>query len=75
MGGCANLAYWQAAIILCQDPINGYTQAELRSVVKWIESDGRLRTEDDLIRDVMHFLGFRKRGSRILVAIREAMKP
>ena len=53
--------------------INKYTQAQLRSVIKWVKSDGRLRTEDEIIRDVMLSLGFQKRGSRIVAAIRAAM--
>ena len=54
--------------------INNYSQRQLRAVVKWVKSDGRLRTEDEMIRDVMQALGFRKKGSRIVAAIRAAMK-
>ena len=54
--------------------INDYTQAQLRSVVKWIKSDGRLRTKDKLLRCVMDYLGFQKRGSKIMAAIQEAIQ-
>jgi very-short-patch-repair endonuclease len=53
--------------------INNYSQRQLRSVVKWVKSDGRLRTEDELLRDVMQALGFKIKGSRIVAAIRAAM--
>ena len=56
-------------------PIRFYSQGELRSVVEWVKADGRLRTEDEMIGDVMDFLGFRRRGPRIMAAIQKAMKP
>ena len=54
--------------------ITEYTRAELIALVKWIESDGLLRTEDELIRLAMDELGFQKRGSRIVTALEGAIR-
>jgi hypothetical protein len=41
--------------------------------VRWVESDGARRTEDELIREVMSELGFQRRGKRIVAAIKAAI--
>ena len=56
-------------------PIRFYSQGELRAVVEWVKADGRLRTEDELIGEIMHYFGFQRRGPRIVAAIQKAMKP
>ena len=56
------------------DSIAGYTQAELDQMVRYVESDTLLRTEDELIGEVIHELGFQKRGTRIVSAIIEAIR-
>ena len=53
--------------------ITAYEQADLRKVIRWVCSDGRLHTEDELLADVMTALGFKRRGSRIEGAIRQAI--
>lgn len=47
-------------------PITEYSQRTLIELINWIESDGLLRTEDDLIDEAKEALGFRKRGTRIV---------
>jgi hypothetical protein len=42
-------------------------------VIHWIESDGMLHTEEDLIREAMEALGWRRRGSRIETGLKEAI--
>jgi hypothetical protein len=42
-------------------------------VIAWIRSDGRLRTEEDLVLEVLEELGYERRGSRIERAIRAAV--
>ena len=58
------------------DGIADYSTAQLVQLARWIESDTLLRTEDDLLREMMEKLGFRRRGKRITdrleLAIREA---
>ena len=34
-------------------------------MVEWIESDGRLRTHDEIIDELLPELGFQRRGARI----------
>jgi hypothetical protein len=40
----------------------------------FVQSDTLLRTEDQLLTEVMSELGFRKRGKRIVEAITEAIR-
>ncbi|MGO9901113.1 MAG: AAA domain-containing protein [Solirubrobacteraceae bacterium] len=54
--------------------INEYTQADLRAIVRWIESDTLLRTHDQLLTEVMHDLGFTRQGRRIVDTINAAIK-
>jgi very-short-patch-repair endonuclease len=49
--------------------INEYSQRQLRDIVEWIRSDTLLRTEDQLLSEVMRELGFQKRGKRIVEAV------
>jgi very-short-patch-repair endonuclease len=53
--------------------IGEYRHSELRQVVRWIQSDTLLRTNDQLVAEVMDALGFQKRGSRIVAAIEAAI--
>ena len=47
--------------------------SELVSLVDWIESDGRLRTDQEVSDELFKALGFRRRGARIEDAIRKAI--
>jgi len=55
-------------------PIGEYSPRDLNQMVRWIESDGFLRTEDQLVSEVMAELGFQRRGGRIVEAIVGAIK-
>jgi len=55
-------------------PITGYAPPELVDLIRWIESDGRLRTNDDLRIEAMTALGFRRRGKRIDAALNRAIR-
>ena len=50
-----------------------YSQAELREVVRWVKSDGRLHTEEELLEEVLSALLFQRRGPRITPAVRAAI--
>lgn len=50
-----------------------YSQADLRQVVRWVKSDGRLHTEEQLLDEVLSALLFQRRGPRITPAIRAAI--
>jgi very-short-patch-repair endonuclease len=53
--------------------ITEYSHAQLRQIVRWIKSDTLLRTQDQLLGEVMQDLGFQKRGKRIVGAIEAAI--
>lgn len=55
-------------------PIGYYTHRQLVSLVRWIESDTLLRTEDELLAQVMQDLGFERRGKNVVAAIRQAIR-
>jgi hypothetical protein len=43
-------------------------------LIHWIESDDLIRTEDELLLETMHELGFKRGGKKIVVRIRVAIK-
>jgi very-short-patch-repair endonuclease len=49
-------------------PITEYSDKTLIDLVRWIESDTLLRTEDEVFDEFVLALGFRRRGSRIRAA-------
>ncbi len=53
--------------------IDEYSPGELAAVVRWIESDTLLRTEDELLAETMRTLGFARRGSKITAALTAAI--
>ena len=53
--------------------IDDYTTNQLTSLVRWIKSDTLLRTDEELLAEVMKELGFRRRGRRIVTAINAAI--
>jgi hypothetical protein len=53
--------------------IDDYAPADLVSLVRWIESDGRLRTDAEILNEMITTLGFRRHGTRIDAAIRSAI--
>lgn len=48
-----------------REAITDYSEPELMAMVNWIESDGRLRTDDQIIDELLPELGFHRRGARI----------
>jgi very-short-patch-repair endonuclease len=55
-------------------PINEYRQSDFVRMVRWIESDHHLRTEEELLAELMLELGFRRRGARIVEALTAAIR-
>lgn len=53
--------------------IEEYDRGELEGLVRWIQSDGRLRTDDELLSEMVDELEFSYRGKRIEAAIRQAI--
>jgi very-short-patch-repair endonuclease len=54
--------------------IDDYTQAELMSLIRWILSDGCLRTDEEILKVMLPELGFKRRGSRIDQAVFAAIE-
>jgi hypothetical protein len=55
-------------------PIGAYTQQRLVELIRWIESDTLLRTEEQLLDEVMSELGFQRKGPRIREAVLTAVR-
>jgi very-short-patch-repair endonuclease len=56
------------------DDAEDYTPQELTRLIRWIKSDGRLRTDDEIMLEALHELGFKRRGPKIEQVLREAIK-
>ena len=56
------------------DSIGDYPPKQLVRLARWIESDTLLRTEDDLLREMMEELGFKRSGKRITGALKRAIR-
>ncbi len=56
-----------------RDSIGEYRQEELVALVRWIRSDGVVRDDDTLRREVVAALGFRKAGRLIVAAVDAAI--
>lgn len=54
-------------------PIMDYTHAQLVRLIRWIESDTLLRTDEELREAAIQALGYQRRGSRIVGAINAAI--
>lgn len=54
--------------------IDKYTQYQLASLVRWIDSDTLLRTDEEVLQEVMDELGFKRRGTKIVDAIKRAIR-
>jgi len=49
--------------------IADYGQAELLQLMRWIASDGQLRTDEQILDEMVVTLGFARRGKRIETAV------
>lgn len=54
--------------------ISQYSISELTELLRWIASDGQLRTDDQIISEMVATLGFSRRGARIERAIQSAIE-
>jgi hypothetical protein len=53
--------------------ITEYREGELSQLLGWIASDGQLRTDDQIMDEMIAALGFSRRGARIEHAVRDAI--
>ena len=54
-------------------PIDAYSDTELLRLAQWIRSDDVLRTEDELLQEMMHELGFQRRGKNVVARVTTAI--
>ena len=54
--------------------IADYRPGELLALVRWVNSDGRLRTDEEITDEMVVELGFQRRGTSIEAAIRNAIQ-
>jgi very-short-patch-repair endonuclease/DNA polymerase III delta prime subunit len=54
-------------------PIDAYTDGELHQLARWIRSDDVLRTEDELLQEMMRELGFQRRGKNVVARLTDAI--
>lgn len=50
-----------------------YSPHELVQLILWLTSDGQLRTDDEVVAEMISVLGFSRRGARIETAIKSAL--
>lgn len=53
--------------------ISEYSTGELLQLIRWIRSDGQLRSDDELVAEMVRGLGLSRRGKRIEAEIRAAL--
>ena len=54
-------------------PIETYSDAELLKLARWIRSDDALRTQDELLQEMMRELGFQRRGKNVVTRLTTAI--
>jgi hypothetical protein len=53
--------------------IDAYSDAELVRLAHWIRTDDLLRTEDELLQEMMRELGFQRRGKNVVAKLTAAI--
>jgi very-short-patch-repair endonuclease len=57
-------------LVTARETIDQYSDRELQQLAEWIASDGLLRTDEELIRDIFEALPFQRLGCRIRERLR-----
>jgi len=52
-------------LVPVRETIDQYSDRELRQIAEWVTSDGLLRTDEELIREIFETLPFKRLGNRI----------
>ncbi len=60
--------------ILVNVPIDQHNPREILMLLDWIQSDGQLRTDEELIQELVQHLGYKRRGSHIEARLRGILK-
>jgi very-short-patch-repair endonuclease len=56
-----------------REAITEYSEGELMAMIDWIESDGRLRSDEEIIDELLPEFGFHRRGVRIEGVLKHAL--
>lgn len=62
------------APIPARNSIDEYSDTELQGLLDWVKSDGKLRTNDELVDEMFAALPFSRKGSRIDEALRRTIE-
>ena len=62
------------APIPARNSIDEYSDTELQKLLDWVKSDGKLRTNDELVDEMFAALPFSRKGSRIDEALRRTIE-
>jgi len=62
------------APISARNSIDEYSDTELQGLLGWVKSDGKLRTNDELVDEMFAALPFSRKGSRIDEALRRTIE-
>lgn len=54
-------------------PIGAYSTRQITELIKWIVSDGQLRTDEEIVDEVVQEMGFSRRGKNIVAEIMYAI--
>jgi very-short-patch-repair endonuclease len=60
-------------IRISRPSVDDYSARELGELIRWIESDTLLRTQEQLLDEAIRKLGFRRRGKKIVAALEQAI--
>ena len=60
--------------VLSGQPIEAYSDTELLSLARWVTIDDELRTEDELVQEMMRELGFQRRGKNVVARLTTAIR-
>ncbi len=55
------------------EAIDTYSPQQLRDIVAWVASDGLLRTDRELLDEVVTIMGYKRRGSKIVERVERAI--
>jgi very-short-patch-repair endonuclease len=61
-------------LVPVREAIDQYTDRELQQLAEWIQSDGLLRTDEELIRDIFEELPFERLGARIRARLQDVAR-
>ena len=57
-----------------REAITDYSERELISIFDWIDSDGRLRTNEEMIDEILPELGLHRRGAGIEAVLKSVLE-